>query len=124
MYEQYSHLYDRLPLGATGIVMGCVLILLHLIAVKWPEQTKATLNRTHLRPQWGALLMCIDFVWIVLLLIRADWNPLCMPLSAICRMTLISCVASLSVRTAVGSSKTRSFTPFLSISRAISTNCM
>ncbi len=80
MYEQYSHLYDRLPLGATGIVMGCILILLHLVAIKWPEQAKKVLCLTHLRPQWGALLMCIDFVWIVLLLIKADWNPLSMPL--------------------------------------------
>ena len=42
----------------------------------------------------------------------------------ICFITLISCAASLSVSTAVGSSNTSSFTPLLSISRAISTNCM
>ena len=80
MHEQYAHLYDKLPLGATGIVMGCVLILLHLVTVCCPEMVKGTLNKTHLRPQWGALLMSFDFLWIVLLLLKADWNPLCMPL--------------------------------------------
>lgn len=80
MYEQYSHLYDRLPLSSTGIVMGAILILMHLVAIRYPEWTKQTLCRTHLRPQWGACLMCINFVWIVLLLIKADWNPLCIPM--------------------------------------------
>ena len=44
------------------------------------------------------------------------------PLSEIFFITEISWAASLSVRTAVGSSNTRSFTPVLSISRAISIN--
>ena len=47
-----------------------------------------------------------------------------MPLAAMSFITLISCCASLSVSTAVGSSNTSSFMPDLSISRAISTNCM
>lgn len=80
MYAQYSHLYDRIPLAATGIVMGSILVLLHLAAILWQDKAVATLRQTHLKPQWGALLMCFDFVWIVLLLLKADWNPLCMPL--------------------------------------------
>jgi len=80
MYEQYAHLYDRLPLSGTGIAMGCILILLHLAAIVCPDTVKGLMNRTHLRPQWGALLMSIDFLWIALLLLDADWNPLCMPL--------------------------------------------
>ena len=47
-----------------------------------------------------------------------------MPFAAIFFITETSCVASLSVSTAVGSSNTSSFTPVLSISRAISTNCI
>ena len=47
-----------------------------------------------------------------------------MPRAAISFITLRSCAASLSVSTAVGSSNTSSFTPRLSISRAISTNCI
>ena len=46
------------------------------------------------------------------------------PLSEIFFITEISWAASLSVRTAVGSSNTRSFTPVLSISLAISINCI
>lgn len=80
MYEQYAHLYDRLPLSGTGITMGCILLLIHIVALLFPAAVCGAMNRTHLRPQWGMLLMCIDFVWIALLLLKADWNPLCMPL--------------------------------------------
>ena len=47
-----------------------------------------------------------------------------MPLAAMDFITFSNCWASLSVSTAVGSSNTSSFMPVLSISRAISMNCM
>ncbi len=78
--EQFSHLYDRLPLCGTGIIMGAVLALLHLAAVIYPEETKKFLNSLHLRPKLGIGLMVVNFAWILLLLADFKWNPLCMPL--------------------------------------------
>lgn len=80
MIEQHIHLYEQLPLFGTGIAMGIILILIHLAAILQPNLVLGTLSKAHLRPQWGAALMCVDFVWIALLLLDAPWNPLTMPL--------------------------------------------
>ena len=55
---------------------------------------------------------------------RCVMKMIAIPWLAMLFITFKSCWASLSVRTAVGSSKTNSFMPCLSISRAISMNCI
>lgn len=80
MIEDSIHLYEKLPLQGTGLVMGIVLLVLHLVAVLKPAQTMAMLGKIHDNAQAGKMLLGFDTVWVALLLLKADWNPLCMPL--------------------------------------------
>lgn len=80
MIEDSIHLYEKLPLQGTGLVMGIVLLVLHLVAVLKPAPTMAMLEKIHDNAQAGKLLLGFDTVWVALLLLKADWNPLCMPL--------------------------------------------
>lgn len=80
MYEQSIHIYEKLPLCGTGVVMGVILILLHLYALLRPEAALRVLGNAHVAYRAGATLLGIDFLWIAALLFKADWNPLCMPL--------------------------------------------
>lgn len=80
MIEDSIHLYEKLPLQGTGLVMGIVLLVLHLVAVLKPAQTMAMLEKIHDNAQAGKMLLGFDTVWVALLLLKADWNPLCMPL--------------------------------------------
>lgn len=80
MYDQYIHLYEKLPLCGTGIAMGLVLTATHLAAAAWPQQTCKLLANAHVSYKAGTALLGVDFLWIMALLLKADWNPLCMPL--------------------------------------------
>lgn len=80
MIEDSIHLYEKLPLQGTGLVMGIVLLVLLLVAVLKPAQTMAMLEKIHDNAQAGKMLLGFDTVWVALLLLKADWNPLCMPL--------------------------------------------
>lgn len=80
MYEESIHIYEKLPLCGTGVVMGLVLILLHVYGLARPAAALAALGRAHTAYRAGAVLLGVDFLWIAALLFKADWNPLCMPL--------------------------------------------
>ena len=80
MYEESIHIYEKLPLCGTGVVMGLALILLHVYGLARPAAALAALGRAHVAYKAGAALLGVDFLWIAALLFKADWNPLCMPL--------------------------------------------
>ena len=80
MYEESIHIYEKLPLCGTGVVMGLVLILLHVYGLARPAAALQALGRAHTAYRAGAVLLGVDFLWIAALLFKADWNPLCMPL--------------------------------------------
>lgn len=80
MYDQYLHAYEKISLGTAGVVMGAVLILLHLVALLKPEATKNTLRGLATNTGAAKMLLVLDFIWIFLLLLEADWNPLTMNL--------------------------------------------
>lgn len=60
--------------------MGLVLLLLHGFALLNPEATKNALRQAATHTQAAKILLIIDFVWIFLLLLDVDWNPLRMNL--------------------------------------------
>ncbi len=80
MFDQYIHLYERLPLAATGLAMGLALILLHLPALLRTDATIALLNRLHRATGAGQALLAFNFIWFALLLFDAKGNPLRMEL--------------------------------------------
>lgn len=80
MYEESIHIYEKLPLCGTGVVMGLVLILLHVYGLARPTAALQALGRAHVAYKAGAALLGLDFLWIAALLFKADSNPLCMPL--------------------------------------------
>ncbi len=81
MYDQLNiHLYEKLPLAGTGIVMGLALILLHAPAFFRTEGTARVLNSLHKATKAGQILLGIDLLWFALLLLDADRNPLRMEL--------------------------------------------
>ena len=80
MYDQYLHAYEKISLGTAGVVMGLALLLLHAIALLKPEATKTALRQAATNTGAAKTLLVADFVWIFLLLLDADWNPLTMNL--------------------------------------------
>lgn len=80
MYDQYLHAYEKLSLGTAGVIMGAVLVLLHGIALAKPEATKQALREAATNTAAAQKLLVLDFIWIFLLLLDADWNPLKMNL--------------------------------------------
>ncbi len=80
MFDQHIHLYEKLPLAATGIAMGLALILLHLPALLRTTATITTLNRLHKATKAGQALLAFNFLWLALLLFDAKGNPLRMEL--------------------------------------------
>lgn len=80
MYENVIHAYEKLPLGATGIVMGCMLLLLHLSALVKPAACRKRLAELALSEPAAQVLLTVDFAWVFLLLYDAAWNPLRMNL--------------------------------------------
>ncbi len=80
MYDQYLHIYEKLPLGWVGLLMGLVLVALHSYAILYPEKTKAALAGAAENDTAGRVLLTVDFVWIFLLLLDVSWNPLRMNL--------------------------------------------
>lgn len=80
MYDQYLHAYEKLSLSTAGIVMGALLLVLHALALAKPQATKAMLNGLSTNEKAARGLLTLDFVWLFLLLLDADWNPLCMNL--------------------------------------------
>ncbi len=80
MIEESIHLYEKLPLQGTGLVMGAVLLVLHLYALLKPQRCLKALTCAHDAATAGTVLLGVDFVWVALLLFDASWNPLRMPL--------------------------------------------
>ena len=80
MYDQYLHAYEKISLSTAGIVMGTLLLVLHALALAKPQATKAMLNGLSTNEKAARGLLTLDFVWLFLLLLDADWNPLCMNL--------------------------------------------
>ncbi len=74
------HLYETLSLAPTGFTMGMVLMLLSLYVLVCPEHFRSQLASVHAKSSAGTVLLGIDILWVALLLFKADWNPLCMPL--------------------------------------------
>ena len=74
------HIYETLSLAPTGFAMGMVLMLLSLYVLLCPEHFRKHLSTVHAKSSAGTVLLGIDFVWVALLLFKADWNALCMPL--------------------------------------------
>ena len=76
MYDQYLHIYEKLPLGWAGLFMGLALIALHGYALLNPETAKAALSKAAENDKAGRVLLTVDFIWIFLLLFDVSWNPL------------------------------------------------
>lgn len=74
------HFYESLSLAPTGFTMGMVLMLLSLYALLCLEKLRKQLSSAHAKSSAGTVLLGIDFIWVALLLFKADWNSLCMPL--------------------------------------------
>ncbi len=74
------HIYESLSLALTGFTMGMVLMLLSLYVLLRPEYFRKSLAAVHAKSSAGTVLLGIDFIWVALLLFKADWNVLCMPL--------------------------------------------
>lgn len=74
------HIYETLSLAPTGFAMGMVLMLLSLYVLLCPEKFRRQLAAAHAKSSAGTVLLGIDFLWVALLLFKADWNALCMPL--------------------------------------------
>ena len=74
------HIYESLPLAPTGFAMGMVLMLLSLYVLLCPEHFRRQLVSVHAKSSAGTVLLGLDFIWVALLLFKADWNVLCMPL--------------------------------------------
>lgn len=80
MYDQYLHIYEKLPLGVAGLLMGLALVALHAYALLKPEAAKAALSKAAENDKAGKVLLTVDFIWIFLLLLDVSWNPLRMNL--------------------------------------------
>ncbi len=80
MFDQHIHLYEKLPLAATGIAMGLILILLHLPALLRTDATISVINRLHKAEKAGQALLAFNFLWLALLLYDAAGNPFRMEL--------------------------------------------
>ena len=74
------HIYESLSLAPTGFTMGMVLMLLSLYVLLCPEPFRRQLGNMHAKSSAGTVLLGIDFIWVALLLFKADWNAICMPL--------------------------------------------
>lgn len=74
------HIYESLPLAPTGFVMGMTLMLLSLYVLLCPQKFRQQLASAHAKSSAATVLLGIDFIWVGLLLLKADWNTLCMPL--------------------------------------------
>lgn len=80
MVEQYIHLYEKLSLGTAGVCMGLALVLGHMVAAVYPQQTLRLAARACESSTAGKALLVLDFVWIALLLLDVPGNPLRMDL--------------------------------------------
>lgn len=80
MYDEYLHAYEKISLSSAGIVMGALLLVLHVLALTKPQATKAMLNGLSTNEKAARGLLTLDFVWLFLLILDAEWNPLCMNL--------------------------------------------
>lgn len=61
------HLYERLPLFGTGIVLGVWLIALHAFLLAKPEAVQGFLRRFPRNQQLGQVLLAIGLLWFWLL---------------------------------------------------------
>lgn len=80
MYDNVIHAYEKLPLGSTGIIMGCVLLVLHLFALTKPMLCRKWLVECSRSEFAAQALLTLDFAWVFFLLCDVSWNPLRMNL--------------------------------------------
>ncbi len=73
----YLHIYERLSLGTAGLAMGLALAALHGFALAQPQACKTWLTQAHKNAKAARTLLAIDFLWLLLLLLDASWNPFC-----------------------------------------------
>ena len=78
--EFHLHAYEKLSLGTAGVVMGLLLLAMHVFALAKPETTKNTLRTVSVNKTAATYLLSFDFIWIFLLLLQTNWNPLWMNL--------------------------------------------
>lgn len=71
----YLHLYEQLSLGTAGLVMGLALVAGHGYALLHPQSCKDWLARAHKNAGAAKFLLAVDFLWLLLLLLDASWNP-------------------------------------------------
>jgi hypothetical protein len=65
LYQYVFHQAETggIPLKGTGIIVAVALIVLHLIAIIKPEQTKSFLQQFPRHYGWGVVLTVIAFLW-------------------------------------------------------------
>lgn len=80
MIDQTIHLYEKISLFDAGLLMALALVIGHLVALLYPRQTVGLMKSLCYAERWGQVLFTLDFIWIILLLWDAPWNPLRMEL--------------------------------------------
>ena len=64
------HLYERLPLYGTGLVLGVWLVAMHALMLAKPEPVQRFLKRLPRDKQLGQILLAIGLVWFWLLVAK------------------------------------------------------
>jgi len=64
------HLYERLPLYGTGLVLGVWLVAMHALMLAKPEPVQRFLKRFPRDQQLGQILLAIGLVWFWLLVAK------------------------------------------------------
>lgn len=80
MVDQYIHIYEKIGLFPAGVCMGLALVVGHLVAAVWPQETLRLALKANASARCGQALLTIDFLWIMLLLWDSPSNPLRMDL--------------------------------------------
>jgi hypothetical protein len=68
--ENAMHLYERLPLYGTGLVLGVWLVAMHALMLVKPEPVQRFLKRFPRDKQLGQVLLAIGLLWFWLLVAK------------------------------------------------------
>jgi hypothetical protein len=68
--DNAMHLYERLPLYGTGLVLGVWLVAMHALMLAKPEPVQRFLKRFPRDQQLGQILLAIGLVWFWLLVAK------------------------------------------------------
>lgn len=74
LYDYLYHLAPQggIPLKATGIVLGVLLLAVHLVALLRSEAVQGFLRQFPRSYKWGVILLSIDFIWSMLIISYMD----------------------------------------------------